>query len=80
LSLAGPVRAADAPMPASTETGGVHATQDVVRPAPPISVPEPPTPEVMLMGGVSNPADAQMVEEDDVPELPIVSEAAAPSR
>jgi hypothetical protein len=80
LSLAGPVRASDAPIAVPTQANAVHATQDVARAAPPVSVPEPPKPEVMLMGGVSNPAEAQMVEADDVPELPIVSEPAVSGR
>jgi hypothetical protein len=80
LSLAGPVRAADAPVPAPTEARGLHATKDIAPAVPQVSVAEPPKPEVMLTGGVSNPADAQMVEEDDVPELPIVSETVAPGR
>jgi len=80
LSLAGPVRATDAPLPAPTQTSGVHATQDVAPAAAPVSVPEPPKHEVMLMGGVSNPADVDMVDIDEVPELPIVSETAVSGR
>ena len=39
----------------------------------------PPEPQVLLMGGVSDPKSAAMVddEDDDVPELPIVHEAGA---
>jgi hypothetical protein len=74
LSLAGPVRATDTPMQASTETNSVQAIQNVKTVTQPVTPPKPDKPEVMLMGGVSNPADAELVEADDVPELPVVRE------
>jgi hypothetical protein len=78
LSLAGPVRATDAPMPAPTEAGSTQSIQAAKVAVPTTNAPETDKPEVMLMGGVSNPAEAQLVEEDDVPELPMVREQSAP--
>jgi hypothetical protein len=75
LSMAGPLYATDAPQILQSATGGhaVDAAQTSAdAPATPPVVEE--NHEVILAGGVSNPADAEFVDEADVPELPMVRE------
>jgi len=70
LSMAAPIHAdpVGADIQASPVAAGAATT-----------APPPPEEPVMLMGGVSDPKAAAMVDDetDDVPELPVVHEAAA---
>jgi hypothetical protein len=68
LSMAAPGKAD----PADGNANIAQATA-VAAPAPPDQ------PQVMMMGGISDPGSATLVDEDDAAELPIVHEAPTPA-
>ncbi|MEO6688128.1 MAG: hypothetical protein ABIS07_08720 [Dokdonella sp.] len=77
LSMSGAVRAIDVPV---AEGSGVHADASQTTSATPKIADGDKHDEVLLMGGVRDPKTAELIDDADVADLPMVRDARAPMR